>query len=241
MTQEPFSPAEERDRRIRTRKLVTWLIVFAIVMFFAGLTSAYVVSMSGGYWVRIAMPQAFIWSTVVIVASSLTAQLALVSMGRGRSGTVVPLLAVTLLLGGAFTWFQFQGWNELVSKGHYVVGKVLDSKGEYGVDYSIQRAGETLVLENGKFYMPGDAARAKPLNSDLEEQRNTASSYLYVLTAAHLAHLAFGLLSMLVMVLMAALGRYSAEEHPGLWSGVVYWHFLAGLWVYLLLFLTFVH
>jgi cytochrome c oxidase assembly protein Cox11 len=44
MSNETFTPAEERQRRFRSRKLVTYLIVFAIVMFFAGLTSAYVVS-----------------------------------------------------------------------------------------------------------------------------------------------------------------------------------------------------
>src|SRR5690606_19356551 len=62
MTLEPFTPEELHERAIRTRKLVTRLILVAIVMFFAGLTSAYVVSMSGGYWVDIKVPQPFILS-----------------------------------------------------------------------------------------------------------------------------------------------------------------------------------
>jgi cytochrome c oxidase subunit 3 len=113
--------------------------------------------------------------------------------------------------------------------------------GEYGSDYTILRQGEPLVLESGSFYAASDEFRSKPLNAEIDEQKNTASSYLYVLTAAHLAHLVFGLLSLVVMVAMALLGRYSREDHAGLWAGTVYWHFLGGLWVYLLLFLLFVH
>lgn len=241
MNMETFTPEEERQRGFRSRKLVTWLIVFAIVMFFAGLTSAYVVSMSGDFWVHIRIPSAFWISTGAILLSSLTAQLALMGVKRGSTAGTPWLLLVTLVLGLVFTWSQFKGWGELVEKGNFLVGKVLDSKGEYGTDYTITRNGQTLILENGKFYLPTDVAGADPQNSLLEEQRNTSSSYLYVLTFAHLAHLVFGLLSLLVMLVMALKKRYRADDHVGLWAGTVYWHFLAGLWVYLLLFLSYVH
>lgn len=241
MTEQSFTPEELRERAIRVRKQVTRFILIAIVMFFAGLTSAYVVSMSGGYWVDIKLPQPFIVSTVAIVASSVFAQLALNAAEKGRTGTIAPFLAITLVLGLVFTWSQFQGWKELVDKGNFMVGKVLDNKGVYGEDYTIRYQGIPLVLEDGRFFHPEDAARAKPLNADLDEQRNTSSSFLYTLTGAHLAHLAFGLLSLLVMVVMAVKQRYTPADNAGLWSGVMYWHFLGVLWVYLLLFLIFVH
>ena len=82
-----FSPAEELQRKVRTRKLVTYLIVFAIVMFFAGLTSAYVVSMSSGYWVDITLPAAFYVSTAAILLSSVFVQLALVAARSGASNS----------------------------------------------------------------------------------------------------------------------------------------------------------
>lgn len=242
MTYTPtFTPEEELQRQSRTRKLLTWLIVFAIVMFFAGLTSAYVVSKSGGYWVNIRIPQAFHLSTAAILASSVFAQLALTFTAKGRSKAVPSLLGLTLVLGLVFTWSQFQGWKAMVALGNYTTGKVLDNTGVYGEDWTITRNGSALVLENGNFYDPADGPDARPRNAELDEQRNTASSYFYVLTAAHLAHLLFGLLSLLVMVLMAVKGRYTRSDHAGLWSGVVYWHFLAGLWIYLLLFLSIVH
>ena len=236
-----FTPEELRARAIRTRKAITRLMLFSIVMFFAGLTSAYVVSMSGGYWVDIAIPKAFWISTVAIVLSSVLVQGALWSAAKGKRTLITPLLVGTLVLGGVFTWSQFQGWHELVAKGNFMVGKVLDNHGVYGVDYTIQFQGTPLILENGEFYHPKDEERTRPLNADLDEQKNTSSSFLFALTGAHLAHLAFGLLSLMVMIAMAARGRYGPDDHVGLWSGVLYWHFLGGLWLYLLLFLTFVH
>lgn len=241
MSEETFTPEELRDRAFRTRKLVTYLFIGAIVMFFAGLTSAYVVSKSGGYWVHIRIPTAFYYSTAAILLSSVFAQLALVNARKGAKGPIPALVGITLVLGVVFTWSQFKGWGELVDRGMHVVGKVLMANGEYGVDYSFSKDGRQLILENGNFYLPDDVAGANPLNADLEEHMNTSSSYFYVLTAAHLAHLAFGLLSLAVMLVMAVMGRYSSKDHDGLWAGVVYWHFLGGLWVYLLLFLGFVH
>jgi len=237
----PFTEEELHARSIRTRKNLTWLIVMAVVMFFAGLTSAYVVSMSSGYWVDIAMPKAFLWSTLAIVASSVFAQIALLSAAKGRKSMITPMLAITLVLGLVFTWSQFQGWKELVRRGNFMVGKVIDTTGEYGVDYTVLLRGVPLIKENGNFYQPTDVEGARPLNADLEEQMNTSSSFFFALTAAHLAHIAFGLISLLVMIAMAAMGRYVPADHVGLWAGTMFWHFLGGLWVYLLLFLTFVH
>lgn len=241
MTLAPFTPEELKERADRTRKLVTRLMLFAVVMFFAGLTSAYVVSMSGGYWVDIKIPQAFLISTGAILVSSVLAQLALLSAQRGNSRVVAPYLIGTLVLGLVFTWSQFRGWKELTERGNFLVGKVLDNKGTYGDDYTIRFQGVALIEEDGQFFHPLDASRAKPLNADLDEQKNTSSSFFFALTGAHLAHLVIGLLSLLVMVAMALKQRYTPADNAGLWSGVVYWHFLGILWVYLLLFLVFVH
>ncbi len=241
MSGHDLTPEEERARDFRSRRMLTWLIVFAIVMFFAGLTSAYVVSASGTYWMHVRVPGAFMVSTVAILLSSLTVQLALMAARRGRRPVVAPLLVATLALGVVFTAYQFKGWEELVGRGNHLVGKLLDAKGEYGTDYTITKGGEELVLENGDFYRPSDGPSARPLNAEMAEHRNTSSSYFYVLTAAHLGHLFFGLVSLVVMIVMALLGRYTREAHAGLWAGTVYWHFLGGLWVYLYLFLAVFH
>ncbi|MBL7962941.1 MAG: hypothetical protein JNM31_03765 [Flavobacteriales bacterium] len=232
---------DERQARVKARRTLTYLLLFAIVMFFAGLTSAYVVSMSSGYWVRIALPTAFYVSTAFILLSTLTVQMALTSARKGVQGRVAPLLVATLVLGLGFTWSQVKGWSQLVEKGNYAVGGILRNSGEYGRDYTISRQGVQLEMVDGRFYLPEDTRRMNPLNAELEEQKNTASSYLYTLTFAHMAHLFFGLLALVVMLVTALRGGYAAGQEVGLWSGTVYWHFLTGLWIYLLLFLLVVH
>jgi cytochrome c oxidase subunit III len=238
----PFTPEELKERAIRTRKLVTWLIILAIVMFFAGLTSAYVVSKSSvDYWVNFTMPRAFLYSTGLILISSVFAQLALEAAKSDRGSRVTSYLAITLVLGLVFSWFQFKGWRELEAHKLNFVSEILLAEGEYGTDYSIANQGITLVKEGEKFFHPDDISRLKPLNADMAEKSNGASQYFHVLTRAHFAHVTFGLLSLLVMVVMALKQRYTAADHAGLWSGVIYWHFLGVLWVYLLSFLVFVH
>lgn len=237
-----FTPQEEQVRGIRTRKMLTWFLVIAIVMFFAGLTSAYVVSMSSvEYWTHFSVPKAFYWSTTFIVFGSAALQLALMAARSGKGGMVTSMLVAALVFGIGFSWFQFQGWKELADRKLNLVSEVLLAQGTYGTDLTISRNGITLVKEGESYFLPDDVARAKPLNAEMEEQSNTASSYFHVLTRAHWAHVAGGLVALVVMIFMALRGRYTRDDHPGLWSGVIYWHFLGGLWIYLLLFLVFVH
>lgn len=240
--QAAFTPEEEFQRAVRGRRLMTWLLVFAIVMFFAGLTSAYVVSKSStDYWVSFSVPRPFFISTGIILVSSVFLQLALMFARRGRTGLIAPMLAITLILGVAFSWFQLKGWSELADRKLNFVSEVLFAQGEYGKDYVITAQGIPLVKEGEEYFHPDDMARATPLNADMAEQANGASQYFHVLTRAHYAHVAFGLLALVLMLVMAMRHRYSQRNHVGLWAGTVYWHFLGGLWVYLLLFLLIVH
>ncbi len=242
MSTPSFTADELHARDIRTRKLITWLFIFAIVMFFAGLTSAYVVSMSGGYWTRITMPTAFYWSTAFVLLGSLTVHMALVSARQGNARMIAPLLVATLALGIGFAGSQFNGWKDLTSKGiTWSPNKLEGLGGTYGVDFTITKDGRTLVPRDGHWYAADDTALNKQLDADIAEQRDRTGPYLYTLTLAHLAHLFFGLVAILVMIVMALQGKYTPKDNVGLWAGAVYWHFLGVLWVYLLLFLTFVH
>ncbi len=237
------SMAPDPDQQVRARRNLTYLLLFAIVMAFSGLLSAYLVSKgSMEYWVSIRIPTAFYWSTAFILLSSVTAQLALVSVRQGRTRLAAPLLAATLALGLAFTFSQVNGWQQLRSLGNVLsFSKVLQTSGVYGQDYTIARKGVPLVMADGAYYMPDDVDHRKPLNDEMADQSNGASQYIYVLTALHLAHLVFGLLSLIFMAVMAGMGRYTASTNVGLWAGTLYWHFLGGLWVVLLSFLLLVH
>jgi heme/copper-type cytochrome/quinol oxidase subunit 3 len=150
-------------------------------------------------------------------------------------------LTLTLFLGLAFAWFQFQGWSELVFTGNYVSGDIGNLKGEYGVDYTFSYHGVQLVQEDGNFYFPNDSVKERPLNVEISKEFNAASGYFYVLTFLHLVHLTGGLIYLLYVLVLSYKGRFSSKNYlkPKLIS--IYWNFLDILWVYLFLFLLFIH
>lgn len=66
------------------------------------------------------------------------------------------------------------------------------------------------------------------------------SSFLYVLTVLHLAHLFAGVISLLIIIYNHFKQKYNATQMTGIELGAMFWHFLDFLWVYLFLFLYFV-
>ena len=70
---------------------------------------------------------------------------------------------------------------------------------------------------------------------------NASGQFLYFLTALHLAHLTGGIIALAVTYWQSAKERYNTDNLLGLQLCATYWHFLDILWVYLFLFLLFIH
>ena len=70
-------------------------------------------------------------------------------------------------------------------------------------------------------------------------ESNITTTFLYVVTMAHLAHLAGGLISLFVIIYNHFKQKYNSRQTLGIELGAMYWHFLDLLWVYLFLFLYF--
>ena len=232
---------EEIQRHKRTKKMLLYIGVFSIVMLFAGLTSAYIVSRASTFWVDIDMPPGFTVSTVLLLVSSFTVWQALQAAKRDRKQAIRLYLWLTLVLGIGFTVFQFRGWKQLTDTGNYVVANFGDLKGEHGVDYTFYYKGEPLQEVDGEFYTQQDTYHEEPLKDRILGSRNTASSYLYVLTVIHWLHLLGGLIYLMVVLREARLGRFHSGNTLRLELCGTYWHFLDGLWIYLFLFLLFIH
>jgi cytochrome c oxidase subunit 3 len=66
---------------------------------------------------------------------------------------------------------------------------------------------------------------------------NAAGSFLYIITALHLAHILGGLVALTITFFKARKGKYSASNYFGIKLCSTYWHFLDGLWVYLFIFM----
>lgn len=106
----------------KSAKPMLWISMISMVMFFAGLTSAYVVSMNREDWVTFDLPQAFYISTVLIVVSSITLFISQKLLKKDNIQASLILLLVTLVLGLGFVWYQYVGFNELKAVGLYFTG-----------------------------------------------------------------------------------------------------------------------
>ena len=70
-------------------------------------------------------------------------------------------------------------------------------------------------------------------------ESSITTTFLYVVTVTHLAHLAGGLISLLIIIYNHFKHKYNSKQTLGIELGAMYWHFLDFLWIYLFLFLYF--
>ena len=122
MTNDPTLQEELTTAKKKSAKPMLWVSMISMVMFFAGLTSAYVISMKREDWVSFDLPQAFYTSTVLIVASSIALFLSQRFLKQNKRQASLLLIVVTLLLGIGFVWQQYIGFNQLKSVGLFFTG-----------------------------------------------------------------------------------------------------------------------
>jgi cytochrome c oxidase subunit III len=179
-----------------------WVGIGAITMSFAAYTSAMVVRHGSiPEWQHFTLPPILYWNSLVLVASSVTLELARQRIGGpfDRLGQSESLLAarsrewlswyrITLALSFAFLVGQFFAWRQLSGEGVYLA-------------------------------------------------TSPSSSFFYVLTALHALHLLGGL-----GALVYALRCLRTDDGPRpvnvLAAAALYWHFMAVLWIYLLVVLA---
>jgi len=175
-----------------------WVGLAAITMFFAAFTSALIVRQGAAPdWQHITLPPILYLDTLIIIASSVTLELArrrvTAFMGgvresekeKGKTASPALWLYATLGLGLLFVAGQTYAWLQLQSQG-------------FGMS------------------------------------ANVSYSFFYVLTVAHALHVLGGL-GGLVRVIGKLHG--SVLRRSTLVATARYWHFMGGLWVYLLLLL----
>lgn len=127
----PTLKAELIAAQNKTSKPLLWIGIFSMVMFWAGLTSAYIVRADNGNWLIFNVPSIFIISTAVIITSSITLFYAYNSAKRNNYSQVTLGLLITLALGFVFVYCQYQGWMELYSKDIVLGGKKSNASGSF--------------------------------------------------------------------------------------------------------------
>ena len=127
----PTLKAELKAAQNKASKPLLWIGIFSMVMFWAGLTSAYVVRADNGNWLIFNVPNIFIISTAVIITSSITLFYAYNSAKKNNYSQVTLGLLLTLLLGFAFMYCQYKGWKELFNNGIVLGGKKSNASGSF--------------------------------------------------------------------------------------------------------------
>lgn len=107
----------QQQNKIHPHKFALWVAIAAIIMMFAGLTSAYIVKSGQPGWENIRTPRVFWYSTAVMVISSITIQAALRAFKQKAMKQFRALFLITLLLGIAFVWLQWSGFQYMWHRG----------------------------------------------------------------------------------------------------------------------------
>ena len=347
-----FSGDGNKEQIGKAKMNLVYVGIFSVVMFFAGLISAYVVSMGDSFWLKVPMPNAFWISTTLILISSLTLILGLRFARSGNTGGLKSMMGITFVLGLAFVYFQFKGYSELVDDGvHFSFNRIVVTDGRYGDYFEIEKDGKYVEVNGNDFFLSGEKmseAEMKDLQSFMKQFKNpsddmkfdvkeygdykilfknreltlkdgelltlkgeplqildaerlsflavnicdgrgdffvrgemgkdfhvyykgkelsyenreliyqgakldpylqvkalesydTASSFLYIITFAHLLHVIITVLFLLRAVIFSFSGKINANNTIRLQMTGIFWHFLGLLWVILLLFLLFIH
>ena len=190
-----LTQGSEKEKYDRSKKMMLWFGIVSLLMGFAGWTSAYIVSSSRKDWLQdIELPSLFYVSTGLLVISSLTFILAKRGVQQNKQQLATLFLVTTLVLGIAFIFLQFQGFNQMLKNGYRFTGPTSSIK----------------------------------------------MSYVYLIAFVHIVHVVAGLICLSVVLFRQVKGKYTAQEYLGLTLGATFWHFLGILWVYLILFMTFV-
>ena len=112
----------EQRKKIHPHKFTMWVAIGSILMMFAGLTSAYIVKRSQASWLMLEIPTIFWYSTVAIIASSVTVHLALRAMKQRELMTYRRWLVVTAVLGVLFLVLQIAGFMQFEARDIRLVG-----------------------------------------------------------------------------------------------------------------------
>lgn len=191
------SPSDAIDNPpIDKSKFISWFLLLAVGMTFAGLLGAYlmIATNKAAEWKPFDLPMQVWISTIIILASSVTYHFAHRSLEKNASKSATNWFLATTVLGATFVSSQLIVWIQLVERG---------------------------------FYMRG----------------NPYAGFFYILTAAHLVHVAGGIValgSVLLRCWRPADDQVEVERRSNIVRAVgMYWHFMGILWVALFLMLGF--
>ena len=113
----------QQEKRERSKKMMLWFGIGSLIMTFAGLISAFIVSRKREDWLNdFQLPDAFIISAILILISSFTIIFATRALKQNNMKMVTIGLLLTLGLGITFIYNQFVGFGQIIEAGYNFTG-----------------------------------------------------------------------------------------------------------------------
>jgi cytochrome c oxidase subunit 3 len=109
---------QQDDRQnLGAKKFNMWIFIFTSFMFFAALSSGFIVYSGGkGHGLDVIMPRAFMYSTAMLIISSITLFIASKAARQLQFAKQRQFLWITFFLGVAFFIIQIYAWYVLTYK-----------------------------------------------------------------------------------------------------------------------------
>lgn len=112
-----------KEKQNRAKKMMLWFGIISLIMSFAGLTSAFIVSSSREDWLSdFVLPSSFTYSTLIIFLSSIFLFAAKQTLKKNQATTTTALVIGAFVLGIAFIYSQILGFNQIIDSGYNFTG-----------------------------------------------------------------------------------------------------------------------
>lgn len=116
----------DKEKYDRSKKMMLWFGIGSLIMSFAGLISAFIVSskqrIDKDWLVNYELPKAFFVGLVIILTSSITLIIAKRALKQNKDSITSLALLVTFVLGIIFIYCQFIGFKEIINSGYHFTG-----------------------------------------------------------------------------------------------------------------------
>ena len=113
----------QQEKRERSKKMMLWFGIGSLIMTFAGLISAFILSRIREDWLNdFQLPDAFLISAILILISSFTIIFAKRALKQNNMKMVTIGLLLTLGLGITFIYNQFVGFGQIIEAGYNFTG-----------------------------------------------------------------------------------------------------------------------
>jgi cytochrome c oxidase subunit 3 len=198
-------------------------------------------------------------NTFVLICSSVTVVLAHKAMTDHRVGTAILYILATLALGGVFLVIKAVEYNAKFEH-HIIPGQIYENPadalnvviGQREVMHKSpqERAADPVLVKAQELrdrFIAGELTKAQLAAEyhalrqaypdahfpELIPNGNLWASLYFALTGIHALHVLGGMVIFILMLLMAAFGRFTTQQTAFVEYAGLYWHFVDIVWIFL--------